>query len=86
VVYFDEPMVSLIQTGKGGLVKNIKVGNDPVALAFTQDGSRIYIANQGSGTASVIRTSDNRVVATVKVGQSPRALGVTSIPKNAGLN
>jgi YVTN family beta-propeller protein len=54
----------------------ISVGNGPVGVAFTPDGSQAYVANQFDHTVSVIATATNAVVATVDVGTSPIAFGI----------
>jgi DNA-binding beta-propeller fold protein YncE len=41
----------------------ISVGNGPVGVAFTPDGSKVYVANQYDHTVSVIATATNTMVA-----------------------
>ena len=43
----------------------------PYGVAPTADGSKILVANQQSGTVSVVDRKRGRVVATVKVGRYP---------------
>ena len=38
----------------GYMVTNIRVGNNPHALALSPDGARLYVANAGENTGSVI--------------------------------
>jgi len=57
------------------------VGDEPVGLTVTPDGSYVYVANRrhnfANGTVSVIRTSDNTVVDTISVGHWPYGVAVT---------
>src|SRR5262249_50781347 len=46
-------------------------------VAVTPDGSRVYVANQGSSSVSVINTATNTVTATVGVGHLPFGVAVT---------
>ena len=65
----------------------ISVGSSPGALALSADGTRLYVANTGSGTVSVIDTATYaRIDADpssssskdIKVGSSPSALALGS--------
>ena len=58
---------------------NVKVGKDPVALAINEATNRIYVANNGGGSVSVIDGSKDAVVATVDVGALPYVLGVNPV-------
>ena len=55
---------------------NISVGSSPHGLDLTPDGSKLYVANTGAGTVSVIDTATNTVTATVTVGANPLAVHV----------
>ena len=61
--------VSVINTATGQKIDaspsnifstDISVGSSPGALALSPDGKRLYVANTGSGTVSVINTDDLR--------------------------
>jgi YVTN family beta-propeller protein len=45
-------------------------------VAVTPDGSKVYVANEGSDTVSVIDTKTNTVTATIPVGSVPIAFGI----------
>jgi|GEM_PF-4513090 len=49
----------------------IPVGALPTLLSITPDGSRVYVANQGDRTISVISTATNTVLATIPLGPPP---------------
>ena len=65
--------VPVLPATLGGNV-NTTIGSGPSGIAVSPDGTRLYIANQGSGTLSVINTANNSVVATVKVVSKPSAV------------
>lgn len=59
----------------------IAVGDFPLEVAFSPDGSRAYVTNFVSNTVSVIDTATDTVIATVPVGQRP--VGVAVSPDGA---
>ena len=61
------------------LVKTIAVGDAPDGVAVSPLSDRVYVANSGSGTVTVIRTSNNTVLATIAVGGEPRRLAVNPL-------
>ena len=88
--------VSVINTGTGQKIDaspsnifstDISVGSSPGALALSPDGKRLYVANTGSGTVSVINTDtyaridanpSNIFSTDITVGSSPSALAFGS--------
>jgi YVTN family beta-propeller protein len=57
----------------------VKVGKGPVALAINEKTNRIYVANNGGGSVSVIDGTNDAVVATVNVGNLPYVLAVNPV-------
>ncbi|CAE6872728.1 hypothetical protein R69746_08546 [Paraburkholderia aspalathi] len=63
----------------------ISVGAKPQGLAFSPDGSALYVANSGDGTVSVIRVTNTNsaegysfsLVHTVQVGGAPQQVAVS---------
>lgn len=55
----------------------IPVGDMPVQVAVSPNGSRAYVTNFGSDSVSVIAVGSNQVVATVKVGALPQGVAVS---------
>ncbi|MCA9271439.1 MAG: beta-propeller fold lactonase family protein [Phycisphaerales bacterium] len=57
----------------------ITVGTSPVALAVSSDGTKVYVANNGSNSVSVIDVSDplNPDVTTLAVGTQPYGVAVS---------
>jgi YVTN family beta-propeller protein len=50
----------------------------PVALAFSSDGTRLLVANQTSGTVSLVDTKRARVLHEVKTGEKPSGVAISS--------
>jgi YVTN family beta-propeller protein len=46
-------------------------------IAITPDGQTAYVADDGSGTVTVINTTTNTTEKTIKVGNAPGAIVVT---------
>ena len=61
--------LTVIDTTTNKVVTTIDVGLAPAGVAVTPDGSKAYVANQGSNDVSII------VIATISVGSAPAAFG-----------
>jgi YVTN family beta-propeller protein len=55
----------------------ITVGDVPIGVGASADGSRVVVSNSASGSVSIIDGVTGAVVATVPVGGSPAGVGVT---------
>jgi DNA-binding beta-propeller fold protein YncE len=53
------PSVGVVSTSANTLVTTLQVGNNPVAIAETPDGKKLYVASQGSGSVSGFNTLDH---------------------------
>ena len=63
VTNFSSDSVSVIDTTTNAVVgPAIPVGDEPMAIAITPDGSRAYVSNQGSDTVSVIDVATRTTV------------------------
>jgi len=67
--------VSVIDTATSG-VTTIDVGNLPIGVAVSPDGSKVYVTNIDSNTVSVIDTATNGVTS-IAVGSRPEGVAVT---------
>ena len=65
--------------GEKEATASVKVGKDPVALAINETTNRVYVANNGGGSVSVIDGASDVVVATVNVGNLPYVLAVNPV-------
>ena len=70
------------------LVATIPVGNLPHGIWPSGDGSRIYVALENGGAATVIDTVSNKVITTVPIGQTTQALVYVpnAVPDGPGLD
>ena len=59
------------------VVTTVGVGSTPWGVAVSPDGSRVYVANYGDSSVSVINTATNTVVTTVSVGSYPWDLAMS---------
>jgi YVTN family beta-propeller protein len=73
----DRVQVFDTDTEPDTLIATIVVGDKPNGAAVTPDLSRVYVANSGSGTVSVINTANNSVIKTVTVGSNPTGVGIS---------
>src|SRR5262249_2145258 len=55
----------------GHFLERIRVGKVPESIAVNPDANRIYVANSGSGTVTVIDGVTDNAIATVPVGDLP---------------
>lgn len=55
---FAPPSVGVVSTASNVLVATIPVGTNPVAMAETRDGKKLYVANQGDNSISSFNTID----------------------------
>jgi YVTN family beta-propeller protein len=69
-------VVSGVDTLKEAVVAEIPVGMDPRGLAVDGYRDRIYVANHGDATVSIIDGESNAVVDTVNVGIGPQAIAI----------
>jgi YVTN family beta-propeller protein len=61
----------------GQILATVPVGLHPAAVSILQDGSRVYVANEGDGTVSVVNLSSFTVEKTIPVNGHPRAIAST---------
>jgi YVTN family beta-propeller protein len=62
--------VAVIDTATHDVTTTVDVGLDPVGVAVSPDGRRVFVTNH-AGTVSVIDASTNTVVDTITVGTDP---------------
>ena len=69
--------VSVIDTATDTVIGSpIPLGNVPIGIAVTPDGRKVYVANSGDNSVSVIDASKNVVTVTIPVGEAPFAFGI----------
>jgi len=70
-------IISVINMQTNMVVTAIQVGNVPIGVSSSPDGSRVYVANSFSNNVSVINTATNTVIATIPVDSDPNAVLVS---------
>src|SRR5882672_8892566 len=66
--------IGVVDVASLKLVKVIAAGSDPEQLAVSQDGTRIFVANEDAATASVVVLATGQIESTVKVGGEPEGV------------
>ncbi len=69
--------VRIIDLATNKMVGTITCGIMPIAMSFSKDGKRLYVAAHGSNELDVIDATTNKMVGTVPVGKNPKSLAVT---------
>ncbi len=66
----------MVDTGTNSVLANVVVGEEPVDVAVTPDGTRAYVVNRGSNSVSVISVATLSVIADVQVGKEPSGIAI----------
>jgi gliding motility-associated-like protein len=72
--------VSVINTATQTVTATILVGTEPIDVAISPDGTRVYVTNYNNtstGTVSVINAITNQVISTVAVGVKPDGIAIS---------
>ena len=70
--------VSILNLVNPGVISNVTVGNQPVALAVTSSGSTAYVANYTDSTVTPVNLSTHPAGTAVAVGGHPTSAALTS--------
>ena len=66
--------IGVVSVADYKLLRIVKAGSDPEQTAVSQDGSRLFVANEDVGEASVVAVDDGHVLANLKVGGEPEGV------------
>jgi YVTN family beta-propeller protein len=69
--------ISVIDTATDALVTTLPTGADPVGVAVSPAGNRVYVTNFSAGTVSVFDSVKNTALSTITVGAQPRGIQVS---------
>jgi PQQ-dependent catabolism-associated beta-propeller protein len=69
--------IAVIDTATLKLSRLLKSGSDPEQFDLSHDGKRLFIANEDSGTLTVVGIASGVAEATVPVGKEPEGVRVT---------
>jgi YVTN family beta-propeller protein len=67
-----------IYADPGSEMHRVKVGAAPVSIAVNSASGRVYVANAGDGTVSVIDGKSDLVMATIPIGSHPYSIAADS--------
>lgn len=70
--------ISVLDLVNNALLYNVPVGNQPVALAVSSDGSTAYVANYTDSTVTQVNLNSGAATATIAVGGHPTSVALTS--------
>ena len=70
--------IAVVDVAAQKFVKKISAGSDPEEFALSKDGTRIYISNEDTKSATVINIATAKLEHIIPVGQEPE--GVTTTP------
>jgi YVTN family beta-propeller protein len=76
----SDDQLYILETRGGRGVNRVKVGDHPLSAALSKDGKRLYVANLGSATVSVVDVGDParaKVVSTLATDPHPNAIVLT---------
>jgi YVTN family beta-propeller protein len=69
--------IAVIDTTTLKLVRLLKSGSDPEQFDLSHDGKRLFVANEDTGTLTVVGIASGSVEASVPVGKEPEGVRVT---------
>lgn len=73
---FNTNFVTVLNLKDHALITTIPVGTAPCGGTITPDGSKVYVANKGDNSISIVSTASNMVTGTVSVGASPWGVAI----------
>jgi YVTN family beta-propeller protein len=75
----SEANMVIVSNDTDGSLLRVPVGSEPVSIAANQINGRVYIANSGDGTVSVMDGKTDAILATVSVGAHPYSIAIDSV-------
>ncbi|MEI9863854.1 MAG: hypothetical protein WDN00_04750 [Limisphaerales bacterium] len=69
--------IGLVDAVQKKFLRKIPAGSDPEQFCLSPDGSKIYIANEDVGAATVLEAATGKVVTFVPVSREPEGVGVS---------
>ena len=70
--------IGVVDIATRTIVTILQAGTDPEQVSISQDGARLYVANEDAGTTSVLDIATGEIIAAIPVGDEPE--GVTTSP------
>ncbi|MCK9485212.1 MAG: YncE family protein [Dehalococcoidia bacterium] len=79
VTNYRDGTVSVVDTTTNDVTASISVGNSPIWIAVTPDGTRAYVTNSHDDNVSVISTASGfeALIGTIDVGKNPEGIALS---------
>jgi PQQ-dependent catabolism-associated beta-propeller protein len=68
--------VAVVDTATHKVIKVLQAGSDPEQFAISQDGKRLFVANEDAAQMSVVDASSGELIGRVPVGREPEGIGI----------
>ena len=69
--------IGLVDVAQRKFLRKISAGSDPEQFVLSADGSRIYIANEDVGAATVLNATNGKAITFVPVSREPEGVGLS---------
>jgi YVTN family beta-propeller protein len=69
--------IGLVDVATKKFLRKISAGSDPEQFVLNADGSRIYIANEDVGAATILNATNGKVITFVPVSREPEGVGIS---------
>lgn len=69
--------IAVVDTSARKVIKVLAAGSDPEQFAMSNDGKRLYVANEDVGLLSVVDVAAGKVIERIKVGLEPEGVALT---------
>lgn len=69
--------IGLVDVTAKKFLRKISAGSDPEQFVLSADGSRIYIANEDVGAATILNATNGKVITFVPVSREPEGVGIS---------
>jgi len=69
--------IGIVDVDRNAFLRLMPVGSDPEEFAISPDGSKLYVANEDVGLASVFEVSSGQILKSLSVGDEPEGVGIS---------
>jgi len=69
--------IAIVDTASHQVLRVLAAGSDPEQFDLSQDETRLFVANEDTGRASVVDIASGKIVASIPVGDEPEGVAVT---------
>jgi YVTN family beta-propeller protein len=69
--------IAIVDTASHQVLRVLAAGSDPEQFALSADETRLFVANEDVGRASVVEIASGRIIASIPVGTEPEGVAVT---------